>query len=117
MFLLIVFISIMNALAFMFSWYWRVPWLDMPMHFLGGLWVGSVALWFYSQSIRGKLYSIFFVSIGAVLIVGGLWEMFEFSADSLISFSEQNKAIDTASDIMFDIIGGITSAVYFILKK
>jgi len=115
--LLIFLIAIINTLAVMFSWYWRIPWLDMPMHFLGGLFVGSVALWFYSQNVERRYFRAFPVSIGAVLIVGGLWEVFEFSVDTIVSVSEQNGISDTLSDIIFDIIGGTMAVVYFIFKK
>ncbi len=106
-----------NALAGMFSWYWRIPWFDMPMHFLGGLWVGSVALWFYSRSVSTQYLQAFLVSIGAVLVVGGLWEIFEFSVDTIVSVSDQNGVLDTISDVMFDIIGGVIATTYFVFKK
>ncbi len=117
LFSLIFFIAIVNTLAVTFSWYWRIPWFDMPMHFLGGLFVGSVALWFYSQSVERRYLRALLVSIGAVLMVGGLWEVFEFSVDTIVSVSEQNGIIDTLSDIIFDIIGGTMAVVYFIFKK
>ncbi len=117
LFLLIFFIAMVNALAGMFSWYWRIPWFDMPMHFLGGLWVGSVALWFYSRSVSTQYLQAFLVSIGAVLVVGGLWEIFEFSVDTIVSVSDQNGVLDTISDVMFDIIGGVIATTYFVFKK
>jgi hypothetical protein len=116
---LIIFIAITNGLANMFSWYWRIPWFDMPMHFLGGLWVGLVALWLYfysgilsfTQKVSPfKIYKIFAVSLIAVIIVGGIWELFEFGVNTVIVFSTQNSPLDTVSDIIFDILGGATAA-------
>ncbi len=118
LFWLVLFISIVNALATVFSWYWRIPWLDMPMHFLGGFWVSSVAMWwFYSQIIDFKHRNIFIFSIGVVLIIGSLWEIFGFGIDKFTLVSRSDLALDTISDIIFDVIGAIVSAMYFILKR
>ncbi len=118
LFWLVLFISIVNALATVFSWYWRIPWLDMPMHFLGGFWVSSVAMWwFYSQIIDFKHRNIFIFSIGVVLIIGSLWEIFGFGIDKFTLVSRSDLALDTISDIIFDVIGAIVSATYFILKR
>jgi uncharacterized membrane protein YjdF len=114
---LILFIAVVNGLANEFSWYWRIPWLDMPMHFLGGLWVGSAVLWFYSHKIFKRKLSIYLVSLSAVLLVGGLWELFEFNVNTWTIVTAQNGILDTSSDIAFDIIGGITATVYFIFKN
>lgn len=118
---LILFIAIVNALAYKFSWYWRIPWFDMPMHFLGGLWVGSVALWL-SVSCRASFkksgnLKIFIISLFSALVVGVLWEVFEFNVDTIISVSGQNDILDTMSDMTFDILGSIVAGVYFIFKK
>ena len=114
---LILFIAIINGFAYKFSWYWRIPWLDMPMHFLGGFWVGSVVLWFYFLGAYTQHLRILLASLLAVIVVGVLWELFEFNIDTIVSVSEQNGTLDTGSDIMFDIIGGTAAAVYFIFKK
>ena len=114
---LVLFIAVVNGLANEFSWYWRIPWLDMPMHFLGGFWVGSVALWFYSPGVFKRSFYIYLTSLVAVIVVGTLWELFEFNIDTLTVVSGQNGMLDTSSDIMFDIIGGTVAAAYFIFKK
>jgi len=89
----------------------------MPMHFLGGLWVGSVALWWYAQNSTLSTFRVFATSLIAVLVIGMLWELFEFNIDTLVVISEQNGIFDTSTDIVFDIIGGIVAAIYFIFKK
>ncbi len=114
---LILFIAVLNGLANEFSWYWRIPWFDMPMHFLGGLWLGSVALWWYTHNAVLTPLRIFLISLTTVLVVGVLWEFFEFSVDTVVIISGQNGILDTTTDIIFDIIGGITAAMYYIFKK
>lgn len=114
--ILILFIGFMDTIADMFSWYWRIPWLDMPMHFLGGFWVGSVALWFFVQNnVNIKYLYIFFISIGVVLVVGSIWEIFGFNPDAVISVKDE--ILDTSSDVFFDILGGVIASLYFIIKK
>lgn len=114
---LIIFIGVVNELANIFSLYWRIPWFDMPMHFLGGLWIGLTSLWLCSSCDSAKSLKIFTVSFLAVIIVGVLWEVFEFSIDTFLVVSSQNNTLDTISDMMFDILGGVMAAVYFIFKK
>lgn len=115
---LIAGIAVTNALATAFSWYWRIPWLDMPMHFLGGLWVGSTALWFvfWRKKMAHRYGAAYAVALIAVVVVGGLWEVFEFSIDTL-TFSSQNSVVDTASDLFFDILGGGAAATFFNIKR
>jgi len=124
LFFLVLFIAIVNGLANEFFLYWRLPWLDIPMHFLGGLWVASAVLWvvfisdkFNLKRLRKTTSSIYLISMLSVLMVGGLWELFEFSLDTLVDFSEKNSAIDTISDLIFDILGGVTAAMYFLVKN
>ncbi len=114
---LILFIAVVNGLANEFSWYWRIPWFDMPMHFLGGLWLGLVALWWYTRDVVLTTFRMFTISLLTVLVIGILWELFEFSMDTFIIISEQNSVFDTITDIIFDIIGGLVAVVYFIFKK
>lgn len=118
---LILFIAIVNGLANEFSWYWRVAWLDIPMHLLGGFWVASVALWFISRygktGFRKVSKTTYLLSLFAVLTIGVLWEIFEFKVDTLVNFSEKNSAMDTASDLFFDILGGVIAIAYFGLKN
>ena len=113
---LILFIAVVNGLANEFSWYWRIPWLDMPMHFLGGFWIGSVALWFFSPRIPEQSLNVFLISLLAVVVIGGLWELFEFNIGTMTFVPEQNGILDTSSDLVFDIIGSVTATMYFIFK-
>lgn len=123
--ILIVVIAILNMLAVSFSWYWRIWWLDMPMHFLGGLWVGLTSIWiFYNKDTavncneNKRNYShIFFISIASVLLVGILWEIFEFGVNANVSFSIQNSLSDTLSDLFFDLLGAVFSSIYYIKRE
>ena len=114
---LVFFIFIANLLAQQFYWYFSIWYFDMFMHFLGGFWVGLVFLWFFSRestSLEPFLQLIFKV-IFAVLMVGILWEIFEISIDKIIIQNPFN-ALDTFSDIFFDLTGGLVAVLYFFKK-
>lgn len=120
-FILLWFIVIVNGLALYFSWYWHLLWLDIPMHFFGGLLVGLTALWvaYISQKIKisdnyrtpNKVILIAFI---ATVVIGSLWEVFEFSVDTILVIAPTYDIPDTMSDIVFDIIGALVASVIFI---
>jgi len=121
---LIIVIAVLNWLATVFSLYWRVGWFDMPMHFLGGAWVSATTLWFFILSgrfaMKDKYKSILYtylLSVVSVIIIGGVWELFEFGVDIAVLSIAQNNIIDTASDMMFDILGALVASSYFVLKS
>ena len=120
---LILFIFFLNFFAtFFFSWYWTIWWFDMFMHFLGGLWISSMAIWLYLYSrlfkrMRGqKIISIALFSFLAIVILGLLWELFEFGVDTFITIKQQNIS-DTLSDLLFDLLGGMLGTLYFLYKQ
>lgn len=121
----IIMIGVANALAEHFFLYWRLPWLDMLMHFFGGVWIALTILWVYYLS--GKFKNIpenrrhityVYILAGTVAgVIGVLWEVFEFSLDLFITFNEFNGLYDTASDILLAVIGALFAAKYFIHKE
>jgi len=83
----------------------------MPMHFLGGVWLGLIFIWFFKlNEIRIK---VILKIILCVLLVGILWEFFE---NIVNSYTTQNifNVLDTISDILFDLSGGLFSIFYFL---
>ncbi len=112
-FTLVASIAILNNLGNEFFLYWKFWWFDIVMHFLGGLWVGLSALWFYSfsgffEDVRKDKPFIFLLSFLSVLVVGLGWEVFEFLIE--IDFSN-NYISDTSLDLIMDILGGITASL------
>ncbi len=93
-----------------FYWYSSIWYLDMPMHFLGGFWLGLAAIYLFlfgNQSFKSIL-GIFLI----ILIVGVGWEMFEILVDKFITYDLSNS-LDTVSDILFDLAGGLSAVFYF----
>src|ERR1035437_2761720 len=108
--LLIVFIFLLNSLAGEFHWYSSIWYFDMPMHFLGGFWLGLFFLWFfYPNNLSFKLI---FKIILCVLLIGILWELFELFFVNYVGQLSFNT-LDTTSDLSFDLVGGFSSILYF----
>ena len=120
LFFFLLFIFVLNAAAIIFHWYMKFFWFDMVTHTLGGMWVGSVALWlFVSIDEKEKLFDvkqIFFISLAAVICVGLLWEIYEVGVDMLTN-SLSYDFIDGLSDIFFDILGASLVATHVMLFR
>ena len=107
---LVFFIFIVNYFATKFHYYSSIWWFDMPMHFMGGLWLGLVFMWFFwGQEFNYKL--VLKIILG-VLIVGVSWEIFEVILNSY-TIRDPFSTLDTVSDICFDLAGGFISIFYF----
>lgn len=87
------------------------------MHFLGGLWVGIVSIWFFFFSqfagkftLRIEMRNILIVSIASVVIIGVLWEIFEIYAG--VPRFTADYQLDTFADIIMDIFGAVAASLY-----
>lgn len=113
-------IFIANSLALKFYWYFSIWWSDMFMHFLGGLWEGLFFIWFFSiinfsflkLSLEVVNFRLIYKTVLFVLLIGILWEFFEFFSNNYIGHDPFN-ALDTISDVFFDLAGGAFSILYF----
>ena len=109
----LVAIAIVNGFANANHWYWTMRWLDMPMHFAGGVWLAWFGVW-WKYARQGVPIQKFGALLGVCLVfaisIGLLWEVYE-AAVSFFTVGEMNAISDTISDILFDILGGIAVAV------
>ena len=116
---------IVNTVALKFYWYSSIWYFDMLMHFWGGFWQGLFFIWFFSiKDISEKfrlslefkdMNSLIIKTILFVLLIGVLWEFFEFFVNNCIGHDIFNT-LDTISDIFFDTAGG-TFAIFYFLKR
>ncbi len=110
---LIFFIFFLNHFALRFYWYTSIWWLDMPVHFLGGLWLGLTSVLFLPiKNINTK--SILIV-LGIVLFIGCGLEVFEIFTNNYLADMSFNT-LDTLSDIFFDLTGGTAALLYLFPK-
>ena len=117
---LILFIWLVNIFANEVHLYFLLWWFDIPMHMLGGFWVAltSMVIYYHLGWIHRHDRSASFVAaamLGATLVVGILWEVFEFSVEHLVKLND-NGVFDTLKDLLDDMIGAVIASVIFIKK-
>ncbi|MDO8183515.1 MAG: hypothetical protein Q7T49_00835 [bacterium] len=106
----------LNILAFRYFWYWRWWWFDLVMHSTGGLVIGLLvnALTWRDNPPARPWYPIFLAGISA-LIIGGGWELFEFSLDRTARVAVMIKTIATLQlgwyDTLTDLLAGVSGAL------
>lgn len=112
----------LNFVAIKLELYWTVWWIDMVVHFFGGLTVGLATLWLSSRFFDFRKWSTLRLSTTAILgaiTIGVLWELYELYF-GITSLSDGiHYVTDTSSDILMDTIGGIVGFFYVnnLLKK
>ncbi len=113
-------VYLVNSILYLFTTiYLRFP-IDVVFHILGGVFTARAA-WifvFSSKKITGvPRWFLFFVLLGAVAIVGILWEVYEFLHDAWWGTTFQPSQGDTMSDLMMDLVGAVMFIGFMFLKK
>lgn len=85
-------------------WYWYFPWLDVPVHFLGGMVMATAVI-----GVLGRYKPRTFL----ILTVGGAigWELFQYF---IYVQREANFIFDTSLDLLMDALG--ITLVYLIAR-
>jgi hypothetical protein len=110
---LLVAIYVINTIAHRFNWYYTFWWFDIPLHFLGGYFIGLLTISLlehpklnrYFKSWSKLQYAICIFSL--VLLVGFLWEVFEWGTWYFFSVTNIATIIDSFSDMAFDLAGAV----------
>ena len=116
-----VIVFVFNRLVNMpFDLYSMFPWLDIPMHFIGGVSIGvSASLLLRYQQERSSCGQVnrffcFFWIIGIVSLMATLWEFYEFTSDYFFHTEWQIGVADTTGDLFFGLVGGSVAGLYLI---
>lgn len=113
-------VAIANQIASYFYWYFSIWWFDMPMHLLGGMSLGLVALLgFFAQKAKNQAQipnkkELLTIILLTALSIGFTWEIFEIVLNHYTTQFQFNL-LDTLSDISFDMAGAVLT--YFIFLK
>lgn len=110
-------IFLLNKFASVFYWYSAMPQFDMIMHTLGGIFIaiwGSAILLPALKNTRPIVWTI--VLSALVLIVGFLWEVFEFSVQGIMHLETLANIPDSLSDMVCDLFGGVIGSAFVIIK-
>lgn len=119
--LVLVLISILNYLGGQFYWYWTYKWFDIPVHMLGGVWVGLTTLWLWAHFSHLKVVKTFRMKalgivVFSIFFVGISWEIFELLG-GITNMTDRGYWPDTIGDIINDFIGGMFAYFVFIKTK
>jgi uncharacterized membrane protein YjdF len=97
---------------YLFSAY---PWLDIPLHFLGGFSVGLAIIGLlrivYTEERYANVPKLIYIIIGT-LFVGAAWEFVEWYYHASVAFGG-DFWFDTNKDLLMDTLGGILSYICF----
>lgn len=114
---LVVGIFFLNKAANTFYWYLSIPWFDMLMHTLGGVFVAVWGGALFLPLLKGQKALLWVIVLTAfVLIVGFLWEVFEFSVQGITQLETLANIPDSLSDMVCDMIGGVVGT-FFVLSR
>jgi hypothetical protein len=123
-------LAYLNSLAFDYYWYWRYWWFDIVMHFLGGMMLGGIGLYFFSRRDQHfDLSGLLSLASRAAMVglgIGLLWEFFEFGLDHVVVSGITLKTMqalqqgidDTLGDLSLDVVGAVaTAGIYYLLRS
>ncbi len=114
--LLLLLINDTATRLYLYSGY---PWIDIPLHFLGGFAVGIAAVGLIRIVFPKKRYTslfLFLYILLAVVCVGIAWEFVEWYYKASVAFGG-NFWFDTYKDLLMDTLGGILSYICFRPQK
>ena len=114
------FILILERIGVRLYWDYTTRWFDMVLHFLGGFWQAMLFIWFFSikdlpflrPSLDPNDAKLIYKALFFVVLIGFLWEVFEFYAKNYIGLSPFDL-LDSTSDMILDLLGGGFALLYF----
>lgn len=107
---------VINLVAHALYWYVSIPWFDMLMHTIGGMFTALVASAGMVRVLETLPRRDMFITILlAVFIIGLGWEYYEYIVQYYIKAVHLADLADSISDIICDMIGGILGACFVIL--
>ncbi len=115
--LLVLFIWLVNTSASYFYWYSAMWWFDIPMHIMGGMFLGLLAGALFFKKIRTlSNKEALVVILLFVLIVGLGWEVFEYVVQTIIKGQQLASIPDSVKDMVMDLLGGLLTSL-FVLRS
>ncbi|PIR97853.1 MAG: hypothetical protein COT89_02165 [Candidatus Colwellbacteria bacterium CG10_big_fil_rev_8_21_14_0_10_42_22] len=118
---------LLHSVASVNDWYRSLAWIDIPVHFLGGVLVAAVFYWFFQRfpshfdTSRNFLITLIMV-LSFTALAGVFWEFTEYIYDLLIAkYGLGLKTLqfglrDTLGDLLADLAGGLVLAIFVKLR-
>lgn len=112
----LLFILFAQLLGSILHFYGIIYWYDSFMHYISGILTSFLAVLllvlFNKYEEKDRVFNIIFI-ISITLMVAGLWEIFEFTADSLLGGDAQKVVATGVTDTMKDIICALLGSILF----
>lgn len=116
-----VFIFLVTMVGTVWNVYNMVGWYDTVIHFLSGVLIGFIGYSLITLNSKARLeyFWLFIFIVAFTMLCGGVWEIYEFTGDSLWGsnmqvykgFFEQDALFDTMIDIICDFGGSLIAAI------
>lgn len=118
--IILLFIFAANYLGTLKLYYEKFWWWDIMLHTFSGVifgFIGFLLVYIFNKEEKIDVYlSPAFMSLFALcfaVFIGTLWEIFEFSMDTLFGFNMQlGSLVDTMWDLIDDTVGGGVACLY-----
>lgn len=121
---IVIFIYATLFLGEVRNFYYTVWWWDILVHGFSAIvfgFIGFTILYFMvnRHELEAKPWALAIFSFSFAMAIGALWEIFEFSVDSIFGANMQKSGlIDTMWDLIVDAIGALfASAAAFLYLK
>lgn len=124
--IILLFIFAANYLGELKSYYLKFWWWDLMLHTLSGVilgFTGFLLVYILNKEEKVNVFlSPIFMSAFAfcfAVSIGALWEIFEFSMDSIFGLNMQKSGlVDTMWDLIVDSAGAVVASTYgFLYEK
>lgn len=118
--LLLAIIAVLQFAGLYYEIWKQIEWWDTAIHFLGGLWVGGMTLWFLVQGKNSHLrvFYIACVAFGGAFIIGFGWEIYEVIVSKMLDLALPSDYVrDTLTDLGADSAGGLLAALLYLITR
>jgi hypothetical protein len=107
-------VGALYLLAVEFYLYWMFLWFDIVVHFFGGALVALTTFWFLFIArviprVPATMNAFMASALVITLSIGIAWEIFEYSINA---FPATHYLLDTAIDLIADVVGALTAMLY-----
>jgi hypothetical protein len=114
----VIFIYCAIFLGEVHGYYTRFWWWDTILHTVSGIVLGLIGfiilfILYQGEKVRAKPFLIVLFSFCFALALGSIWEIFEFSMDSLFGLNMQKSGLlDTMGDLIANSIGALIISLF-----
>lgn len=101
-------LAVLHVVSLRLFLYWHYWWLDLPMHFLGGVVIALLVYTLYDLKIIRSRRLLRMMPVLLIVFVAALvWEGYEVLIGIPI---EDDYLVDTVTDLIIGVIGGFVGA-------